>query len=314
MKVPAWLEIAWLTTGYVGGIVGTGIAVSLMLEAIGSHPAVAEAVYATIVTAAGLGGFIAFLFLLSRVEFLGRGYQVGFRQGRAYYEERNPSGERRDLAFDWLPLREGYRPRGVVRLSPLDTWDLDAPVWARGRRDEIAGRITNDLSSYEGWPALLMPDTPAVDSTADANATRTLIRAVLERWPEWAPYVHSGVEAVRSDSVLLSVPPPEHPSHRLEVVQRAEAFEIGYQCGKSGLRASTSFRSAANDRAAAVFCVCEFLRELREGEMVVLVRPLPLLNRWGRQDGARYSAEFRSVSRSVRYSRRYVYEWHGEQM
>jgi len=28
------------------------------------------AVYATIVTAAGLGGFIAFLFLLSRVEYL----------------------------------------------------------------------------------------------------------------------------------------------------------------------------------------------------------------------------------------------------
>ena len=79
------------------------------------------------------------------------------------------------------------------------------------------------------------------------------------------------------------------PSRRREAVttrqlgprraKRAEAFEIGYQCGKPGLRASTSFRSAANDSAAAVFCVCEFLRELREGEMVVLVRPLPLLNR-----------------------------------
>jgi hypothetical protein len=71
---------------------------------------------------------------------LWRGHQVGFRQGRAYYEERDASGARRGLAFDWFRLTEGYRPRGLVRLSPRDTWDLDAPVWARGHRDECGER------------------------------------------------------------------------------------------------------------------------------------------------------------------------------
>jgi hypothetical protein len=242
---------------------------------------------------------------------LWRGYQVGLRQGRAYYEERDASGERRELAFDWFPLTAGYRPRGLVRLSPLGTWELDAPLWARGRRDDIARRITKDLSSYEGWPALLMPDAPTVDSAADTNPTSTLIRAIVDRWPEWAPYVVSGAEGGRADRVLLSVPPPEHPSHRLEVACSGDAFEVAYECGQPGLRAAATFGLA--DRAAAVSCVCEFLREVRDGEMVVLVRRLPLLTRWRRSDRARYSAQFLSVSRSVRDSRWCIYQWRTEQ-
>jgi hypothetical protein len=310
MSVPARLEIALSITAYIAGIVGVGLGARLILEAVGPHPAVAQAVYWTIVPAAGLAGLIVFWFLSSRVEFLWRGYQVGFRQGRAYYEEREASGERRGLAFDWFPLTEGYRPRGVVRLSPLGTWELDAPVWARGRRDDIAGRITKDLSSYEGWPALLMPDAPAVESPADTNPTSTLIRATVGQWPEWAPYVVSGAEGGRADRVLLSVPPPEHPSHRLEVSCSGDAFEVAYECGQPGLRTAATFGLA--DRAAALACVCEFLRELRDGEMGVVVRQLPLLTRWRRSDRARYSAQFLSVSRSVRDSRWYVYQWRPE--
>ena len=145
---------------------------------------------------------------------------------------------------------------------------------------------------------------------ADANATSTLIRALLERWPEWAPYLVSGQDAGCEDRVLLSVPPPEHPSHRLEFVYRGDAFEIAYECGERRLRAATRFGLA--DGAAAVFSVCEFLRELRDGEIIVLVRRLPLLTRWGRSDHARYSTQFRSVSRSVRYSGLCVYEWRAE--
>lgn len=307
MRVPARLEIALSITAYIAGIVGVGLGARLILEAIGPHPAIAQAVYWTIVPAAGLGGLIAFWFLCSRVEFLWRGYQVRFRQGRAYYEERDASGERRGLAFDWFPLTEGYRPRGLVRLSPLGTWELDAPVWVRGRRDDIAGRITKDLSSYERLPALLMPDAPTVDSPADTNPTSTLIRAIVDRWPEWAPYVVSGAEGRRADRVLLSVPPPDHPSHRLEVACSGDAFEIAYECGQPGLRAAATFGLA--DRAAALSCVCEFLRELRDGEMVVLVRRLPLLTRWRRSERARYSAQFLSVSRPVRDSRWCVYQW-----
>jgi hypothetical protein len=181
MRVPPRLEISLLIMAYIAGIVGVGLGARLILEAVGPHPAVARAVYWTIVPAAGLGGLIAFWFLCSRVEYLWRGYQVGFRQGRAYYEERDASGEQRGLAFDWFPLMEGYRPRGLVRLSPLRSWELDAPVWAHGRRHDIAGRITKDLSSNEGWPALLMPDAPAIDSPADTNPTSTLIRAIVDR-------------------------------------------------------------------------------------------------------------------------------------
>ena len=83
MRVPARLEIALSITAYIAGIVGVGLGARLILEAVGPHPAVAQAVYWTIVPAAGLGGLIAFWFLSSRVEFLWRGYQVGFRQGRA---------------------------------------------------------------------------------------------------------------------------------------------------------------------------------------------------------------------------------------
>jgi hypothetical protein len=297
MRLATRLQIIFLIAAYVVGVVSVGLAARLILDAIGPHPAIAQAVYWTIVPVAGLGGLVAFWFLASRVEFMWRGYQVGFRQGRAHYEERAASGEPRSLAFDWFPLTEGYRPRGLVRLSPPGTWNLDAPVWARGRRDEIAGRITKDLSSYEGWPALLMPDA-AVDSTTDANAPSRLIRAVLERWPEWAAYVVPGAEAGFGDRVLMSVPPPEHSSHRVEVVHREDAFEISYECGEPGLRATTRFGLA--DGAAAVLCVCELLRELRDGELVVLVQRLPLLTRWRRSDGARHSARFLSVSRSVR--------------
>jgi hypothetical protein len=291
MSVRSPVEIALLVTAFIAGIIGAGIVDRLLLNAIGPPQTLAQGVFYTIVSIEGLGGLIAFWFLASRVEFMWRGYQVGFRQGRAYYEERVASRERRGLAFDWFPLTEGYRPRALVRLSPLGTWDLDAPVWARGRRDEIAGRITKDLSSYEGWPGLLMPDTPAINSTAEGNAARALIRAVLERWPEWAPFVISGAETGRTDRLLLSVPPPEHPSHRLEVVHDGDAFEIAYECDEPGLRAATRFGLA--DGVAAVFCVCEFLRELRDGEMVVLVQRVPLLTRWRRSDRARHSAQFR---------------------
>jgi hypothetical protein len=307
MNLATRLKIIVLIAAFIAAVVGVGLGARVILDAIGPHPAVAQAVYWTIVPAAGLGGLVAFWFLASRVEFMWRGYQVGFRQRRAYYEERDVSGERRGMAFDWFPLTEGYRPRGLVRLSPVHIWDLDAPVWAHGRRDEIAGRITKALSSYEGWPALLMPDVPAVDSAVDANAESTLIRAFVERWPEWASYLVSGQDTGRGDRVLLSVPPPEHPSHRLEVVYRGDAFEIAYECGEPGLRATTRFGLA--DGAAAVFSVCEFVREMRDGEIVVLVRRLPLITGWRRSDGARYSAQFRSVSRSVRHSGWCVYEW-----
>jgi len=308
MNLATRLKIIVLIAAFITAVIGVGLATRLILDAIGPHPAIAEALYWTIVLSAGLGGLIAFWFLLSRVQFLWRGYRVGFRQGRAYYEERDASGEPRGFAFDLFPLTEGYRPRSLVRLSPLVAWDLDAPVWARGRRDDIAGRITKDLSSYEGWPALLIPDAPAVDSTAGGNPASALIRAVLERWPEWASYVISGAETGRTDRVLLSVPPPEHPSHRLEVAHRGDTFEIAYECGEPGLRAATRFGLA--DGAAAVFCVCEFLRELRDGELVVVVRRLPLLAR--RSDRARYNAQFLSVSHSVRYSRWCVYDWRTE--
>jgi hypothetical protein len=310
MRLATRLEVGFLITAYIVGIVGVGIADRWILEAMGPHPAIAQATFYTLVTVEGLGGLIGFFFLLSRVEVLWRGYQVSLRNGRAYYEERDATGERRWLVFDWFPLTEGYRARGVARLAPCDTWDHDAPVWARGRRDEIAGRITKELSSYEGWPALLLPDAPAIDSATDSDATSTLIRAIVDRWPEWAPYVVSGAEGGRADRVLLSVPPPEHPSHRLGVACRGDAFEIDYECGQPGLRAAVTFGLA--DRAAALSCVCEFLREVRDGEMVVLVRRLPLLTRWRRSDRARYSAQFLSVSRSVRDSRWCVYQWRTE--
>jgi hypothetical protein len=310
MNLATRLKIIVLIAAFIAAVVGVGVAARLIVDAIGPHPAVAEAVYWTIVPAAGLGGLIAFWFLASSVEYMWRGYRVGFRQRRAYYEERDASGEPRTLAFDWFRLTEGYRPRGVVRLSPVGIWDLDSPVWARGRRDDIAGRITKDLSSYEGWPTLLMPDPSAVDSTAEGNVASALIRAVLERWPEWAPYVMSGAQTGPTGRVLLSVPPPDHQSHRLEVVYHGDAFEIAYECGEPGLRAASRFGLA--DGVAAVFCVCEFLRELRDGEMVVVVQRVPLFTRWRRSDRARHSARFRSVSRSVRYSGWCVYGWRTE--
>jgi hypothetical protein len=141
----------------------------------------------------------------------------------------------------------------------------------------------------------------------DTNPSSTLIRAIVDQWPEWAPYVVAGDEGSRADRVLLSVPRPEHLSHRLEVACNGNAFEVAYECGQPGLRAAVTFGLV--DRAVAMSCVCEFLREVRDGEMVVLVRRLPLLTRWRRSDGARYIAQFLGVSCPIRDSRWCVYQW-----
>jgi hypothetical protein len=95
MSVRAPLEITLLITAFIAGIIGVGIVDRLLLNAIGPHPTLAQGVFFTMVTVEGLGGLVAFWFLCSRVELLWRGYQVGLRQGRAYYEERDASGERR---------------------------------------------------------------------------------------------------------------------------------------------------------------------------------------------------------------------------
>lgn len=123
----------------------------------------------------------------------------------------------------------------------------------------------------------------------------------LEDCPEWAPHVRD--DTGHLTRVLLSVPSPQHPTHRLEVVCRPDAFEVAYECGKPGLRAAAKF--GLTDRAAAIFCVREFLREMRHREMGVLVRRLDLVARWRRR--ARYGAEFCSLSRTVRRSQHSVY-------
>ena len=45
MGVPARLEIALSITAYIAGIVGVGLGARLILEAVGPHPAVAQAIY-----------------------------------------------------------------------------------------------------------------------------------------------------------------------------------------------------------------------------------------------------------------------------
>jgi len=310
MNAAPTLEIALLTAAYVGGIVAVGMAARWIVEAVGPRPALAEVVFWALVLVGGIGGVVAFVLVLTRVEFLWRGHEIGFRDGEAYYSERDASGGRRKLAFEWIRLTEGYRPRYVVRLPGPESWDDDTPPWAWGRRDEIADRITRQLTSYEGWPAILMPDLTVVDSTSGAAVTTALIRAVLDDCPDWAAYLVPPIDGAHLAAVLISVPPPEHPTHRLEVVYLGEAFEVGYHCGQLGLRAAAQFGPTPGASAGVVFCVCEFLRELREGEMVVLVRPLDLFTRWRRGDGVCYGARFRSVSRSVGFSPRSIYAWH----
>ncbi len=92
MRPATWVEVDLLVAAFIAGIAGVGIATRSILAAIGPHPAVAQAVFLTIASVAGIGGLIVFSFLVARVEFLCRGYRVGFRDDRAYYEERDASG------------------------------------------------------------------------------------------------------------------------------------------------------------------------------------------------------------------------------
>jgi hypothetical protein len=107
--------------------------------------------------------------------------------------------------------------------------------------------------------------------------------------------------------MLLSVPPPANPSHRLTLICRPEAVEIAYECGTPRLRAEARFSLHEIDAAAAIFCVREFLREIRSGEMIVFVRPLPLIPRLRRRAGVRSVCHFRNVSSSVDFGEEFVY-------
>jgi hypothetical protein len=55
MNLAARLKIILLIAAFIAAVVGVGLAARLTLDTVGPHPAMAQAVYWTIVPAAGLG-------------------------------------------------------------------------------------------------------------------------------------------------------------------------------------------------------------------------------------------------------------------
>jgi len=99
----------------------------------------------------GIGGLVTFWLIANHVQYWRRGYRMRWTAGHEWlYEERVSSSTARSLPCVRMIVGKGYPAPSEVRLISEASWDLAAPLWARGRRTEITRRIAECLGSNRG--------------------------------------------------------------------------------------------------------------------------------------------------------------------
>lgn len=130
--------IAWIACG--------GAFVRFGLSALAQSPVLFWFCLIFVSLIIAVGALVSFWILMSHIQFRKRGYQVNWlTKDEWVYEERRSDG-----SVEYLPLSrevtgDGYPAPCSVHIQSEESWDRQAPQWARGRRTEILNRIAEQF-------------------------------------------------------------------------------------------------------------------------------------------------------------------------
>ena len=132
-------------------LVGGAIVARTAAASLWQVPRLAQVIGFSIATIVGLGGLVAFWLIADHVDYLRRGYHVRWVAGDNWlYEERVLNGTDLCLPCIRVILGNGYPVPSEVRIPSEARWESDAPLWARGRREEITQRIARCFGGDRG--------------------------------------------------------------------------------------------------------------------------------------------------------------------
>jgi len=126
-----------------------------------------------------------------------------------------------------------------------------------------------------------------------ARILEARIHAAFPAWESATPDA-GGADDSR-DLVIVTVPPPTQPTHRLDVVLLGHSVEVRYDDAQPPGPAEKLFVDFQHAPEAASNAVVAFLRDVTEGRVVVVRRRLGLPVRLLRGDQCESLAEFRSA-------------------
>jgi hypothetical protein len=170
--VPALYLLGCIAGGAVVGRAGTG--------ALSQYPSVALVLIIGVAIFCGFGGLCCFWLFADGLEFVRRGYRIRQLPPREYwrwrpgpkawvYEEWAPEGRIRRLPFVREVLADGYPAPTRVHLPSEDSWDSQAPAWARGHRAAIVERIAECAGHRTQFADLEGPPNPDGLESAKAD-------------------------------------------------------------------------------------------------------------------------------------------------
>jgi len=132
--------------------------------------------------------------------------------------------------------------------------------------------------------------------TEPVDIARVLAAGIRAAFPGWDSAIHGhGPSDDSGDLEIVTVTPPAHPAHRLDVVLRGHSVEVRYHDTQPPGPAEKLFVDFEHNPEAASNAVVAFLRDLTEGRVVVARRRLGLPTRLLRGDHCESLAEFHSV-------------------
>ena len=140
--------IVWL----VGGIWAT----LAVVNGLWHFPTLAVVLTISFMVVTSIGGLVGFWLVADRFEFWLRGYYVKpIGDNDWIYEERSSASEIRTLPYILEERGNGYPAPCTIKILDAENWERDAPLWARGRRCEIAERIANCHGANQGGEVLI---------------------------------------------------------------------------------------------------------------------------------------------------------------
>jgi hypothetical protein len=93
---------------------------------------------------AAISGLVSFWLLAKHIRYVRRGYRVKWTSANEWlYEERVSRIDERTLPYVRVIVGKGYPAPCEISIISAESWDLDAPLWARGRRGEVIQRVSN---------------------------------------------------------------------------------------------------------------------------------------------------------------------------